>query len=127
MICYESPRRILRMLLDIKEILGDRKVVVLRELTKVYEEILHDDIGNVIAELEGRELVGEFTLIVEGKENNREPATLGPEIIKKIEEGLKNKEKGVKGLAIALSNEYQLNYRAVYRKILDLKREKYHR
>jgi 16S rRNA (cytidine1402-2'-O)-methyltransferase len=127
MILYESPRRILRMLRDIKEILGDRKIVVLRELTKVYEEILHDDIKNVIADLEGRELLGEFTLIVEGKENNREPATLGPEIIKKIEKGLKNKEKGAKDLAIALSNEYQLNYRTVYRKILDLKREKYHR
>ncbi len=123
MIFYESPRRVLQMLKDIKDIMGNRKAVILRELTKMFEEIISGNMKNLIAGMEVRDIQGEFTLIVEGKDENMRPDSLEPGIIREIEECLNRGEKGVKGLAIELSEEYGLNYRDVYKKILAIKKE----
>ncbi len=66
LIFYESPRRLLSALHDIQELLGDREVVVSREITKVYEEFLRGTAGSVIAELGEKTIRGEVTLIVAG-------------------------------------------------------------
>jgi 16S rRNA (cytidine1402-2'-O)-methyltransferase len=68
MIFYESPKRLMSSLDDIEAVFGTRKVVILRELTKVYEEILRGDVGDVIKQLQGRAIKGEVTLIVAGHE-----------------------------------------------------------
>jgi 16S rRNA (cytidine1402-2'-O)-methyltransferase len=54
------------MLTDIKEILGDRQIVLLRELTKVYEEIKRGPVSSVLETLEEGKIRGEFTLVVAG-------------------------------------------------------------
>lgn len=64
MIFYESPHRIIKTLQLMKEILGDRKVSISREITKKYEEIYRGNISDVILELE--EAKGEFVIVVEG-------------------------------------------------------------
>jgi len=63
---YESPYRLLKTLVDIKDILGNRHVVVARELTKKFEEYIRGDVVSVLAKLEKRSIKGEITLIVEG-------------------------------------------------------------
>jgi len=67
LIFYESPHRLTETLKDILEILGDREIVLTRELTKIYEEILRgkvSEVQNLIAE---RKLKGEITLVISGK------------------------------------------------------------
>ena len=66
LIFYESPHRLLSSLHDIEELLGEREVVVSREITKIYEEFLRGSVGAVIAELGDRVVKGEVTLIVSG-------------------------------------------------------------
>ena len=62
---YESPHRILQTLVDLGELLGDRKVVVARELTKIFEEILRGTAASIHEDLRARPAVkGEFVLIV---------------------------------------------------------------
>ncbi|MGQ9508089.1 MAG: 16S rRNA (cytidine(1402)-2'-O)-methyltransferase [Thermodesulfobacteriota bacterium] len=78
LIFYESPHRLLKTLHDIYEILGDREIVVARELTKVYEEILRGRVGEIIEKIGRRKLKGEITLVVSGK-SRREKAPLTPE------------------------------------------------
>ncbi|MBM4272645.1 MAG: 16S rRNA (cytidine(1402)-2'-O)-methyltransferase [Deltaproteobacteria bacterium] len=68
LVFYESPRRLLATLADIESILGDRNIVVVRELTKAFEEILRGTVRNVIGELRERKVKGEVTLVVAGKE-----------------------------------------------------------
>ncbi len=67
LIFYESPHRILDTLKDILEILGDREMVLTRELTKVYEEILRGRVSEIQTQVGDRQLKGEITLIISGR------------------------------------------------------------
>jgi 16S rRNA (cytidine1402-2'-O)-methyltransferase len=61
---YESPSRILGLLKDIEHLLGDRQIVVARELTKVFEEIRRGSVRELIAEMSLTKAKGEFTVIL---------------------------------------------------------------
>ena len=67
LIFYESPHRLSETLNDILEILGDREIVIARELTKVYEEVLRGKVSEIQAEIGERRLKGEITLVISGK------------------------------------------------------------
>lgn len=68
LIFYESPRRLLATLGVIKEIIGERRVVVARELTKKFEELLRGTPGELLEILSAREAIkGEVVLLVEGR------------------------------------------------------------
>ncbi len=73
LIFYEAPHRIKKTLVKMIPILGDRKAVIARELTKKFEEFLRGTLSE-LAELDD-ELKGEIVLIVEG---NGEPK---PEVV----------------------------------------------
>ena len=64
---FESPHRIHKTLADIEELLGDRRVVLARELTKKFEQILRDHVSGLRKSLENRTVKGEITLLIEGK------------------------------------------------------------
>jgi 16S rRNA (cytidine1402-2'-O)-methyltransferase len=66
-IFYEAPHRLLRMMRDVLEVLGDRDVVIGRELTKKFEEVLRGRVSELIAVFEERKPRGEFTLILNCK------------------------------------------------------------
>lgn len=66
LIFYESPHRLIVCLSDLLEILGDRRVVIARELTKAFEEIRRGRLSKIIPELSGCSIRGEITLVVEG-------------------------------------------------------------
>jgi len=66
-IFYESPHRISETLRDILEILGDREIVLTRELTKVYEEIIRGKASEILKKVGDRTLKGEMTLVISGK------------------------------------------------------------
>jgi len=64
-IAYESPHRILESLTDLQEMLGDRHVVLGRELTKLHEEFLRGTAVEIRAKLAARDSVkGEITLVI---------------------------------------------------------------
>lgn len=67
LIFYESPHRVLETLQDILDILGDREMVLTRELTKVYEEIIRGNVSEVRNQIGQRLLKGEITLVISGK------------------------------------------------------------
>jgi len=63
-IFYEAPHRIKNLLEEIQSVLGEREVVLARELTKVYEEIISGPINHLIGQLSDREPKGEYTLML---------------------------------------------------------------
>jgi 16S rRNA (cytidine1402-2'-O)-methyltransferase len=67
LIFYESPHRLSETLNDILDVLGDREMVLTRELTKVYEEVLRGKVGEIKNQIGERKLKGEITLVISGK------------------------------------------------------------
>ncbi len=100
-IFYEAPHRLLATLDYLKDNLGDRKIAVCRELTKLHEEIYRGKISEAIEFFtEGRPR-GEFVLVIEGKSDETIKAekeakwnslTIEEHLIKVIEEGFDKKE-----------------------------------
>ena len=70
-VALESPHRLIVALNDILLILGDRRLAVCRELTKIYEEVFRGTISQAIEHF--TEPRGEFTLVIEGKREKDKP------------------------------------------------------
>jgi 16S rRNA (cytidine1402-2'-O)-methyltransferase len=70
-ILYESPHRLMETLEDLHVACEDRQIVVTRELTKAFEEVIRGTIGEVIDILRGRRIKGEITLVLAGKGRKR--------------------------------------------------------
>jgi 16S rRNA (cytidine1402-2'-O)-methyltransferase len=64
LVAFESPHRLRRALEDIRAALGERRIAVCRELTKLHEEIFRGTLSEAIEHF--AEPRGEFTLVVEG-------------------------------------------------------------
>lgn len=119
-IIYESPKRIIKLLYDFKDLFGsDREIVVMKEITKRYEKHYGFMLDDVIKELEGQQLKGEFTLIVSGNKRIKikEELTeqyLKDDLIKLIQAGLSHS-----AAANYLSNKSGISKNKVYKLILD--------
>lgn len=66
LVLYEAPHRILELLADIRELLGDRQLSIGRELTKLHEEIWRGHISQAITHFSQGKIRGELTVIVAG-------------------------------------------------------------
>lgn len=64
LIFYEAPHKLKNTLKDMLEILGDRNLVLARELTKIHEEFIRGKISDILENIE--EMKGEFVIVLEG-------------------------------------------------------------
>ena len=64
-IFYEAPHKLIHTLEDIRQVLGDRNLVLARELTKIHEEFIRGSISEVISKLP-EDIKGEFVILLEG-------------------------------------------------------------
>ena len=69
-IFFESPYRIIKALQAVDSQLGERDVVVAREMTKIHEEVLRGSAADIINRIGDRKLKGEITLVVRGRGRN---------------------------------------------------------
>ncbi len=67
-VLYEAPHRLVKTLGDLLDTLGNRKVSICRELTKVHEDITATDLSGALSWYEENEPKGEFVLVVAGKD-----------------------------------------------------------
>ncbi len=67
LILYEAPHRLLKTLEELKQVLGDRTITVIKELTKKHENIFLTSILKAIDTYQSKEAKGEYVLIIEGK------------------------------------------------------------
>ena len=66
-VLFESPLRIEKTLNELKEVFGNRKAAITRELTKMHEEVLRGGLDDLCRANEGRKWKGEITLVLSGK------------------------------------------------------------
>ena len=65
-IFYEAPHKLCDTLSAMYQVLGDRKITLARELTKIYEEVIRTTLSQAVALYEEKAPKGEFVLVVEG-------------------------------------------------------------
>lgn len=64
---YESPHRLLKSLKDMQEVLGEREIVILRELTKKFEQILRASAASALKHFQKQGPRGECVIVIKGK------------------------------------------------------------
>ncbi|MGH9937800.1 MAG: 16S rRNA (cytidine(1402)-2'-O)-methyltransferase, partial [Blastocatellia bacterium] len=74
LVFYETPHRIREALLDVREILGDRRAAIARELTKLHEQFIRGAVSDLVAHFDANEPRGEMTLVIAGnRDDNLKP------------------------------------------------------
>jgi len=109
-IILESPHRLLASLADILLVLGDRRIAVCRELTKFHEEVFRGIISQAIEHF--TEPRGEFTLVIEGKEEKTKP--LLTEDIKRQLHQMRRSEVTAKEAIARVAGETGLSRKELY-------------
>jgi 16S rRNA (cytidine1402-2'-O)-methyltransferase len=122
LIFYESPNRLLGLMKEIVRVMGDRRAVVARELTKLHEEILRGRLSTVCNDVSARSAVkGECTLLVEGRQG-------GGEVDREALQGLLRRLRGEKDRLLSdvvkeVAREYGISRKIVYEEALKLEKE----
>ena len=123
LIFYESPRRILTLLKEIIDTMGNRYGMLGREMTKLHEEFIRGRLSEILEILEGRsETKGECTLLISGCEEGN---TVNWETVRnEIRNELESKNEPVSRLAQKISQKYGLSKNKVYQEALEVKGKK---
>ncbi|RLB11544.1 MAG: 16S rRNA (cytidine(1402)-2'-O)-methyltransferase [Deltaproteobacteria bacterium] len=119
-IIFEAPHRLIKTLREIRDIMGNREIVLLKELTKLHEHITRGHIDDILKRLEGMDIKGEYVIIVSGKSG--EPLDRVDEeslflMDRMLRDGLSTRD-----VANIISREGRVPYRRAYKKCLERKR-----
>ncbi|HNB36056.1 MAG TPA: 16S rRNA (cytidine(1402)-2'-O)-methyltransferase [Anaerolineales bacterium] len=113
LIFFETPHRIMESLEDIRSTLGNRRICVAREMTKLYEEYWRGDVHAAIEHFGSKEARGEFTLVIEGKKKEERAvwseAELRAAIQKELQAG-----KSAKDISANLAEPSGWNKKEIY-------------
>ena len=109
----ESPHRIVDSLEDILSVLGDRRICVAREMTKMYEEYWRGQVSGAIEYFKSKDPRGEFTLVIEGKKKEESGKWGEAELLDAIKKELGG-DKSTKEISAELADASNWNKRDVY-------------
>jgi 16S rRNA (cytidine1402-2'-O)-methyltransferase len=119
-ILYESPRRLLKLLKYFIDNIPNRKIAVVRELTKKNEEVVRGSPEFIYSKFYNRpNIKGEITLVIEGVEFNKKNHFNNEEIIALI--NLYKSTLSDKDIVTKISNKFNLSKRVIYQLIIDNK------
>lgn len=103
MVFYEAPHKLPSTLEDLLAVLGDRRIALVRELTKIHEEVIRTTLAAAAARYRQEAPRGEFVLVVEGAPKKEEPASTLEEAVAEaralVEAGLSPSEAAKKAAA----------------------------
>lgn len=122
LIFFESPRRLLGLLEDLQQVMGNRQVVVARELTKLHEEFIRGTVGHVICRLRDRPAIkGEVTLLVAGADK-KNTAAGRQELDRALAAALEETGGSASAAASLVAQRLGTGRRLVYRRAVELKK-----
>tara|TARA_B100001989_G_C24547547_1_gene471974 strand:+ start:3005 stop:3871 length:867 start_codon:yes stop_codon:yes gene_type:complete len=83
-VIFESPHRLIKLLKEFKECLGgEREIEISRELTKKFEEHIREDINAALDLFEGKEVLGEITMVIKGIDKKKCSPEIDKVLLKK--------------------------------------------
>ncbi len=107
---FESSKRLKNTLQILLDIVGNRECVIIRELTKMYEEILHGTISKLANQLENRTVLGEITVVIDQERGDKH-------FTKEID----ITDMNLKNLIKLLSKSIDIDKRTLYKEIVRIK------
>ncbi|RRJ25528.1 16S rRNA (cytidine(1402)-2'-O)-methyltransferase [Lachnoanaerobaculum gingivalis] len=124
LILYEAPHRLLKTLKELFEYMGDRNIAIVREITKLHEEVLKGRLAEIISDYESEKVAirGEYVLVIEGKsllekkeerQKSFEEISIREHYEKYIAEGMDKKE-----AMKAVAKDRGIQKREVYKELL---------
>ena len=124
LILYEAPHRLLKTLKELFEYMGNRNIAIVREITKLHEEVLRGKLVDIIADYESEKVAirGEYVLVIEGKsllekreerQKSFEEISIREHYEKYIAEGMDKKE-----AMKAVAKDRGIQKRDVYKELL---------
>lgn len=113
LVFYESPNRIIDTLNFIKQVRGEVKIALGRELTKLFEETIVDNVSNVISYFKDG-IKGEIVCMVYSSDDNS-TIDIDSKILKLKEKGFKSKD-----ISVILSTLFDINKNDVYKRVMEL-------
>jgi 16S rRNA (cytidine1402-2'-O)-methyltransferase len=118
-IVFESPKRIIKLLDMLANNFPKRNIALIRELTKVHEEVIRGSVEEVFGKVSSQEIRGEVVLVIEGAEDKRRGEKVrDDDIIANLEEaGLELKKLGfsAKEIAKVLAWRYDISRNLAYK------------
>ena len=117
LVIYEAPHRLRESLRDLLEVLGDRTVVLCRELTKLHEEVVMTTLSALLRHYESETPLGEFTLVIEGAQSKKRDELNRDEIDEAIRTMLKEGW-SVKDIAKEIASSFNISRSQVYKRAL---------
>jgi len=122
LIFYESPKRILSLLYEIIDVMGDRRGVLGREVTKLHEEIIRGRLSDIADRLKERsEIKGECTLLVAGSGTVQHPSWQS--VRQQIRDALEEGQHSLSAIAREIAAASGIAKNRVYAEVLKISRE----
>ncbi|MBP6209210.1 MAG: 16S rRNA (cytidine(1402)-2'-O)-methyltransferase [Anaerolineales bacterium] len=113
LIFFETPHRIADSLADILSVLGDRRICVAREMTKLYEEFWRGQVSGALEHFKSKEPRGEFTLVIEGKRKEEKVVWTEDQLLQAIKKELQ-KDRSAKEISAELAEQSGWAKKEVY-------------
>jgi 16S rRNA (cytidine1402-2'-O)-methyltransferase len=114
-VVFESPVRLETLLRDVLEELGDRRVAVARELTKLHEEVVRGRVSEVLARIAVAEPKGEVVVVIEGRVGGDDVAL--PELVvearRLVDDGMRKRE-----AASSVAKRHDASANAIYEALI---------
>ena len=120
LVLYEAPHRLKGSLDDIEANLGDRTIVIAREMSKVHEEFVRGRIREIITKIADREIRGEIVIIVQGAAGE---SGVSDELLRKDVLELQAGGMRIKEIADLLGEKYAFPKKQIYRIALELRKD----
>lgn len=118
LVFFEAPHRLLALLKDALEVLGDRPAVVVREATKKFEEIARGLLSELVARFQRSPARGEATVVIAGAAREQAPAEAAHEACgyarRLVSEGISRRDAARQAAA-----RFGVPWRSVYRLLLE--------
>jgi 16S rRNA (cytidine1402-2'-O)-methyltransferase len=116
MVFFEAPHRIIETLADVLEVLGNRPVVLAREVTKVHEEFLRGPCSQVLENLRQRSKIqGEITVLIGGAEEESESVAAPQSLKERVQELMQEQEIDRMEALKAVARERHISKSQAYR------------
>lgn len=119
MVFYEAPHKLSNTLADMYETFGDRRLSIVREITKLHEQVIRTTLGKACEEYAEGGLKGEIVLVVEGKTEEERPELTLEDAVKRA---LELMEDGMSSSSAAkqAAKETGLRKNEIYKELLAL-------